>query len=611
MRQRRSTEVTFSDTSTSPHPDDAFTGAELLSCFSSYADCRTDFCHGRGECDLGQPGVCTCDDPAAWTGPQCDVPATPSCEVGPWSAWSACSVACNGGRQSRTAVYQPPASHPHLACPDVAAVQERDCNTFACSDAPCQTCTGGTSGPCWNRFNGVCYEYYAGTATCPAGTQRCGADCEDCVGSTFGPCQHVNDGTCVAFTGSPALPVCPSGTTQCGLQPPAASQCDGCWVGTSGECQQLNTVCWSELATGACPAGTRRCAEQGSLPAAPVASTDILLDGVAPGRFRKAEQDAFAVAVARVAGVPPLNVVLEAVRGPATGGAASPAAGAAWVSAACIGGAGPCTPVQRRGVQVGFVAAPDDSSEVPAGAGKPAATASAVAERLRAASGSGLLALEVQTELAAVGMAVADTRLVAPVVVLHEVDGGGGAGSGSDSDGASPLSSTALAIAAGSAGFVTLVVVAVVVTRQRRAEAMLAVTPFRPPGKRSSSRRRRVAQVSSWSTAGSFHASGRKKSRRDLLRIASHGSLSSFGSLPMSPTAHRTLGGEPLPAPAPVVAQASPLGRSSSWHDQLRPAPAPVSSALNPAPAPIGGVPSMSRARSSLAVNATANGWRD
>ena len=64
--------------------------------------------------------------------------------------------------------------------------------------------------------------------TCPAGTQRCGADCEDCVGSTFGPCQHVNDGTCVAFTGSPALPVCPSGTTQCGLQPPAASQCDGC-----------------------------------------------------------------------------------------------------------------------------------------------------------------------------------------------------------------------------------------------------------------------------------------------------------------------------------------------------------------------------------------------
>lgn len=99
----------------------------------------------------------------------------------------------------------------------------------------CDACYPGTSGPCRNPANTVCYSYFPGTAVCPAGTLECSS-----------------------YSTTPAPPTSTGG------------QCGGCWPGTSGPCQQANGVCWAYFAgTTMCPAGTSPCHASTNVPALP------------------------------------------------------------------------------------------------------------------------------------------------------------------------------------------------------------------------------------------------------------------------------------------------------------------------------------------------------
>ena len=54
--------------------------------------------------------------------------------VGPWSAWSTCTVSCDGGTQTRdrNCTYTPPTAPHGTLCSDPLS-DDQDCNTDACA----------------------------------------------------------------------------------------------------------------------------------------------------------------------------------------------------------------------------------------------------------------------------------------------------------------------------------------------------------------------------------------------------------------------------------------------------------------------------------------------
>ena len=85
-------------------------------------------------------------------------------------------------------------------------------------NTPCQNCFPGTSGPCKNPYNNVCYTYAYPGGPCPANTVECFPkavypECWDCQGGQqTGPCQDPIQFVCWA-----ELPYggCPTGTDYC------------------------------------------------------------------------------------------------------------------------------------------------------------------------------------------------------------------------------------------------------------------------------------------------------------------------------------------------------------------------------------------------------------
>ena len=98
----------------------------------------------------------------------------------------------------------------------------------------CAACYPGTSGRCQHLLNTVCYDYYPGSVVCPAGTRECPASngtatlspspttlpsstdgsgrCSGCVAGTTGTCRQSN-GVCWEFF--PGTKSCPTGTSAC------------------------------------------------------------------------------------------------------------------------------------------------------------------------------------------------------------------------------------------------------------------------------------------------------------------------------------------------------------------------------------------------------------
>merc|ERR1719238_97430 len=185
-----------------------------------------DHCGGKstGPCRHDKDGTCheyqtgtTC--PAGTT--QCE---EVDCVVSAWSDWGECDAVCGGGQQQRSRSVTVEPTNGGKQCPHLTEAQA--CNKHACED--CAGCLGKSSGPCMHDKVNVCYGYYTGTSTCPAGTHACVVKgtslgiqggkpgdgmCSGCHGKSSGPCQNVHDSVCHDFM--EGSQTCPPGTAAC------------------------------------------------------------------------------------------------------------------------------------------------------------------------------------------------------------------------------------------------------------------------------------------------------------------------------------------------------------------------------------------------------------
>merc|ERR1719183_859759 len=210
-----------------------------------------DNCFGKsaGPCRHNADNSCHAFIPGTSDCPAGTTPCAPvNCEVSAWSKWSKCSASCGGGSQTRTRKVTVAPRDGGMECPELS--ESQDCNTHKC--AGCVGCAAKTSGPCQHDKASVCYDYYAGTTNCPAGTHDCSqkplgtfallgdkagepgdGQCRGCFGKSSGPCQHDKDTSCFDFMAGTTT--CPPGTHQCAVVNCEVSEW-GAWSKCDAKC---------------------------------------------------------------------------------------------------------------------------------------------------------------------------------------------------------------------------------------------------------------------------------------------------------------------------------------------------------------------------------------
>ncbi len=141
--------------------------------------------------------------PALSQSQACNTQACPvNCAVGPWSAWSTCSAACNGGSQIATRTVTSPARNGGAACPALSQVQS--CNTHKCP-VNCQVSTWSAWSKCTKTCGGgiqtatrtVLVNTNFGGAACPvlSQTQACNTQrCPNWVTGAWSACSKTCGG---------------------------------------------------------------------------------------------------------------------------------------------------------------------------------------------------------------------------------------------------------------------------------------------------------------------------------------------------------------------------------------------------------------------------------
>ena len=185
------------------------------SCDSCAGESSGPCAHADGTCHGFSDGAC----PAGTT-----LCSRVDCQVSEWGVWGACDAACGGGLQQRSRTVVTAPANGGKACPALTVSQA--CNTHACHG--CAGCLGGSEGPCMQTNAPVCYGYYEGTSSCPAGTTPCATTgttlgllggapgdgmCSGYFGQSGGPCQNANNTVCYGFMEGSYT--CPPGTAAC------------------------------------------------------------------------------------------------------------------------------------------------------------------------------------------------------------------------------------------------------------------------------------------------------------------------------------------------------------------------------------------------------------
>lgn len=176
------------------------------------ADCASGFCvrerPTRKICHCGSATDCPasadqCRQAACQPSGYCTSVNVPiDCVVSDWSDWSACSVACGGGTQTRTRSVVTPASCGGLACPNLV-------DTQPCNSQVCGSCDAAQSAASCSTVTAVDDTEHCGRPN--LGPTCCDTDA-DC-----GP----NDGvTCTTL-----IPHFCAKSTQLGANPPFAVTC--------------------------------------------------------------------------------------------------------------------------------------------------------------------------------------------------------------------------------------------------------------------------------------------------------------------------------------------------------------------------------------------------
>jgi hypothetical protein len=154
----------------------------------------------------------------------CNTQACPiDCQVGEWTAWSACDKSCGGGKQTRTRLITKPAENGGKPCP--ALTETQDCNTQACPvdckvsewsawSACDKTCGGGTQ----TRTRTVTRAAANGGKECPlltetqaCNTQTCPVDCKVSEWSAWSACDKTCGGGTQTRTRSVTVPAANNG----------------------------------------------------------------------------------------------------------------------------------------------------------------------------------------------------------------------------------------------------------------------------------------------------------------------------------------------------------------------------------------------------------------
>jgi hypothetical protein len=132
-------------------------------------------------------------------------PCAVDCAVSEWSAYTACTVSCDGGTMTRTRSVVLDSSHSGSTCPTLAEAKE--CNTMRCAVdcvvseyGPCGACsadcrkTADAPEPTHTKLRTVLRAAAWGGAVCPTltlthscNTQICGVNCEVSEWSNWGP----------------------------------------------------------------------------------------------------------------------------------------------------------------------------------------------------------------------------------------------------------------------------------------------------------------------------------------------------------------------------------------------------------------------------------------
>jgi hypothetical protein len=190
------------------------------------------------------------------------LPCAINCVVSEWAEWSACTLSCGTGSQTRGRNVTVPAEHEGLACPRLS--EEDSCNRHDCP-VDCATSNWGYWGLCDAECNGgnktrtrlvTRSQGYGGiecaalseTAVC--NTVRCPVDCAVSEWTGWSECDKTCGGGTNSQTRSVIVEVQHGGEACPALSATASCNIDGC----AGDCEVSEWSQWS-LCTTVCDGG--------------------------------------------------------------------------------------------------------------------------------------------------------------------------------------------------------------------------------------------------------------------------------------------------------------------------------------------------------------------